>query len=118
MSEPPPIYANDLLDPRRKISQFYFGPLCLLFGAMTIVIYIGVPALFIVGATDDDGNPVPVEATRSFAEYGYLVCGGLLLYVLLVSCINRMRATGYSLLWLLVPGYNVYLLFTTPDAKN
>ncbi|TXF91188.1 hypothetical protein FUA23_02885 [Neolewinella aurantiaca] len=115
MSEPAPIYAADLVDPRRKVSLEYFPSLMLLLAAMVIIVYIGVPALFIAGAGDDDGNPVPVELTREFAYYGYWVCGTFLVYVLFVACINRLRSAGVSPWWMLVPGYNIYLLFTAPD---
>ncbi len=87
----------------------------LLLSAMVIIVYIGIPALFIAGAMDDDGNPVPPELTNEIADYGYLVCGAFLVYVLLVTCVNRLRAAGLSWWKLLVPGYNVYVLFTAPD---
>jgi len=82
---------------------------------MSVVVWIGVPALFIAGAADDDGNPVPVEMTNEVANYGYLICGGILVYVFLVACINRLRAAGMNGWLLLVPGYNIYLLFNAPD---
>ncbi|WP_020567614.1 hypothetical protein [Neolewinella persica] len=115
MPEPNPIYFKDLIDPRRSVSLFYFSPLMLFFGVSVLLIYIGLPALFIAGAGDDDGNPVPADATVAFARIGYLICGVLWSYFFLVVCINRLRAAGLSLWLLLVPGYNLYLLFTAPD---
>jgi|GEM_PF-6755872 len=108
----------DIIDPRRKISQFYFSPMMLLLAALVLIGYIGVPALFIGMAADDDGTLVPVEATREFAFWGYWIGGILLAYFMLVICINRMRAASQSLWWLLVPGYNVYLLFKAPDVSS
>lgn len=115
MSEPNPIYLKDLIDPRRRVSQAYFGPLMLLAGVLVFLIYIGVPALFIAGAMDDDGNPVPADATVAFANIGYLICGALLSYLIVVACVNRLRAAGLNAWLLLVPGYNIFLLFTAPD---
>jgi len=115
MQEPAPVYLADLIDPRRRISLTYFSPLMLFFAVLVPLIYIGVPAVFIAGAGDDDGNPVPTDATVAFAHVGYLIYGVLWSYVVLVVCSNRLRAAGLSLWLLLVPGYNLYLLFTAPD---
>lgn len=115
MSEPNPVFLADLIDPRRRISRTYFRPLMLLAGVLVFLIYIGVPALFIAGAMDDDGTPVPADATVAFANVGYLICGVLLSYLVVVVCVNRLRAAGLNLWLLLVPGYNIYLLFTAPD---
>ncbi|MFK8165475.1 MAG: hypothetical protein AB8H12_23715 [Lewinella sp.] len=115
MQKPAPVYLADLIDPRRKVSLTYFSPLMLFFAVLVPLIYIGVPAFFIAGAGDDDGNSVPVEATIEFAYVGYLICGVLLFYALLVVCLNRLRSAGLSLWLLLIPGYNLYRLFTAPD---
>lgn len=113
--EAEPIYLQDLIDPRRKISLEYFRPLMLLFAVAPFFIAIVLPAVFIVGAGDDDGSLIPVEDTRAFAYVGYWIFGTGLAYSLIVVCINRLRATGHRLWLLLVPGYNLYLLFFAPD---
>lgn len=41
-----------------------------------------------------------------------------LLYVTAVICTNRLRSAGYAFWWLLLPGYNLYLLFWAEDQAN
>ncbi len=118
-SPPPPegIYLQDLYDPRRRIGRAYFSAFALLLAVMPAVIFFGVPVVLSVLASSRRnrdgllfGRP-PMEYAPAIYPYVFAVLG----YVVVVVCLNRMRATAYSPWWLLVPGYNLYLLFRAPD---
>lgn len=120
MSTPPPphgIYLADLYNPRRRIGRAYFPAFALLLTVMPIVIFFGVPVLLNVYANlsrHSDGllfGERPIEYAPAIYPYVFAVFA----YVVMVVCVNRMRATGHSLWLLLVPGYNLYLLLRAPD---
>ncbi|WP_116125837.1 hypothetical protein [Lewinella sp. IMCC34183] len=114
---PEGIYLRDLYDPRRRISREYFPAFALLLGVTPIMIFFGVPTVLSVLANKRPGDGLlfghepmaiaPYFFTPLFVAHGY---------VLVVVSINRMRAAGKSPGWLLVPGYNLWLLFTAPDS--
>ncbi len=121
MPTPPPspdgIYPEDLYDPRRRIGRAYFPAFALLLSVMPVVIFFGVPAVLnLLVATRRFGRRLlfgrpPTEFAPEIYPYAFAVFA----YVVVVVCINRMRATGYPLWYLLLPGYNLYLLFRAPD---
>ncbi len=83
---------------------------------MPFVIFFGVPTVLTVLASlrrSDDllFGQRPVEIAPLVHPYIF----GLYSFVEMVVGINRMRATGRPIRWLLVPGYNVYLLLLAPD---
>ena len=123
MTTPPPpdgIYLQDLYDPRRRIGRAYFPAFALLLGVMPAVLWFGVPVvLTVLSARRRYGDGLlfgrePLEYAPAIYSYVF----AMFAYVVVVVCINRMRATGHSLGWLLVPGYNLYLLLRAPDQER
>ncbi|PPK88371.1 hypothetical protein CLV84_1338 [Neolewinella xylanilytica] len=114
---PEGIFLKDLYDPRRRISREYFGVFAILLAVMPIIIFFGVPTVLHFFAARRGPNRGLVFGSRpiDLAPEVYPYAFALYAYVVVVVCINRMRATGRSLAWLLVPGYNVYLLLRAPD---
>ncbi|THH40534.1 hypothetical protein [Neolewinella litorea] len=114
----PGIYLQDLYHPRRCISHAYFSAFTLLLAVMPVLLFFGVPTVLAVwealGRGPSDGllfGHPPI----TYAPYIYPWVFLLYIYVVATVCVNRMRATGRSLLVLLVPGYNLYVLFLVAD---
>ena len=111
------IYLADLYDPRRRIAREYFVVFAMVIAVMPIIIFFGVPTLLqILAARPRHGDGLlfgqkPTEIAPHVYPYAYAVYA----YVVVVVCVNRLCAAGRSPWWLLVPGYNVYLLFFAPD---
>ncbi len=115
-ANPRPVYLEDLYDPRGLVSKVYFRYLGLLFVTAPIFVFFGVPVLLAPG-TDDDAPPLADDpAQQELVIYGYYFVSIILLYILVIICINRLRMAGKSGWWLLVPGYNLWLLFWGEDV--
>lgn len=83
-----------------------------------IIVFFGVPVL--LAPTVKEGAPSLADspAQQELVIYGYYLVSIILLYVLAVICINRLRMAGKSGWWLLVPGYNLWLLFFEEDVAE
>jgi len=113
--EEPPVYLEDILYPNRRISRGYFrlllififfAPFFVMFGSVLVVQLLS-------GRRSGLFFGMPPESV--YDEFVWIL-GIPTAYVVLVILINRMRDTGYSILWLLVPIYNLYLLTMKKSA--
>ena len=111
------IYPADLYDPYRRIARPYFRVFAIVLAALPVIIFFGVPTLLhILAALPRHGDGLlfgrkPIEIAPHVYPYAFAVYA----YVVVVVCVNRLRSAGRSGWWLLVPGYNVYLLFFAVD---
>ena len=116
-STPEGIYLADLYDPYRRIARWYFRVFAIVLAVMPVIIFFGVPTLLHLLARllrHSDGllfGREPFQITPHLYPYAFAVYA----YVVVVVCVNRLRSAGHSGWWLLLPGYNVYLLFFAPD---
>lgn len=111
------IYPADLYDPYRRIARPYFRVFAIVLAVLPVMIFFGVPTLLhILAALPRHGDGLlfgrePIEIAPHVYPYAFAVYA----YVVVVVCVNRLRSAGRSGWWLLVPGYNVYLLLFAPD---
>jgi uncharacterized membrane protein YhaH (DUF805 family) len=116
--EPRPVYLEDIYDPRGLVSKVYFRYLILLFVLSPIFVFLGIPVFFAIGRDEDSPQLSDDPAAKELIIKGYWIAAIILSYFLLVVCTNRLRMAGRSGFWLLVPGYNLYLLFTAEDRLD
>ena len=110
------IYLHDLYNPYGCIDRAHFRSFALLLAIMPVVVFFGVPTVLSVLAGRDSliSGQRPVDLAPAFYPFCYVA----LLYVTAVICTNRLRSAGYAFWWLLLPGYNLYLLFWAEDQAN
>ena len=110
------IYWHDLYDPYGCIHRADFRPFALVLMVMPVMVFFGVPTVlhFLAGRDGLLLGRDPITIAPAF----FPLCYAALLYITAVVCTNRLRSAGYAFWWLLLPGYNLYLLFWEEDRAD
>ena len=104
------LYARGFYDPRRRVDKTNFRFLAILMLLSPGLVAVG-GTLLVQILTSRKTGLVFGKPPAEFYDKAYLFLGAIAAYFVLVLCINRIRDTGKSIYCLLIPGYNIYLLF-------
>ena len=105
------LYISDLTTWRGRLSRSNFRALFALFIGMCICLYF-TPSFF-VNAKNSTTEEV-IATHQTIAPWIWGVGYTLLFLLLLLFAVKRIRDTGHSAWKLLIPGYNLKLLFMEP----
>ena len=111
--EDPQVYLVDIYDPRRRIDRLNFRYLFVLI-ALSPGFIAMISAMLMQGYTDDNKQLITGEVASEIYWRIFMILGWIVSYFVLVILINRMRDTGKPFYYLLIPGYNLYILFIHP----
>lgn len=112
------LYLQDFYDPTRRVDRTNFRYLCILIALAPILAIFAGPILLEVFVARKRRYSREYIDLTPYYPYVQVFAGVILGYIILVLCINRMRDTGKPLGYLLIPFYNIYLLWSKPSLQK
>lgn len=110
------LLTEHFINPTKRVDKTNFRYLLILLILSPGFIAIG-GVLIVQILANKDGLVFGLEPDLLYQPF-WIVISIIVGYIFLVLCINRIRDTGKSMLYLFVPIYNIYLLLFEDSVDN
>lgn len=110
------LLTEHFINPTKRVDKTNFRYLLILLILSPGFIAIG-GVLIVQILANKDGLVFGLEPDLLYQPF-WIVISIIVGYIFLVLCINRIRDTGKSVLYLFVPIYNIYLLLFEDSVDN